>query len=175
MPVCAVAGHDTASAFVAAPLRDRSSAVLSSGTWSLLGLELDEPVLGDDALAVNLSNERGVDGTTRLLRNVMGLWLLQECRRALEPSGAREYEDLLRLAEAASDDVPLFDPDDERSPAPGRHAGADRGRLRARRPGARPRRPASSCAASSSRSPASTGSCSSGSSRSPAAASRRST
>ncbi len=113
VPVCAVAAHDTASAFVAAPLADRTSAVLSSGTWSLLGLELDEPVLDEDAQAFNLSNERGVDGTTRLLRNVMGLWLLQECRRSLEPSGAREYEDLLRLAEAASDDVPLFDPDDD--------------------------------------------------------------
>jgi rhamnulokinase len=117
--VCAVAGHDTASAFVAAPLRDRGSAVLSSGTWSLLGLELDEPVLGEEALAFNLSNERGIDGTTRLLRNVMGLWLLQELRRSLEPSGAREYEDLLRLAEAASDDVPLFDPDDEDLLRPG--------------------------------------------------------
>ncbi|HEY3612986.1 MAG TPA: FGGY family carbohydrate kinase, partial [Gaiellales bacterium] len=104
-PVCAVAAHDTASAFVAAPLRGHGSAVLSSGTWSLLGLELDEPVLDDDALAFNLSNERGVDGTTRLLRNVMGLWLLQECRRSLAPTGAREYDDLLRLAEAASDDV----------------------------------------------------------------------
>src|SRR4029077_12881660 len=71
VPVCAVAGHDTASAFVAAPPRDRSSALLSSGTWSLLRLELDEPALADDALAANLSNERGVDGTTRLLRNVM--------------------------------------------------------------------------------------------------------
>ena len=73
VPVCAVAGHDTASAFVAAPLRDRSSAILSSGTWSLLGLELDEPALDDAAQEFDLSNERGVDGTTRLLRNVMGL------------------------------------------------------------------------------------------------------
>jgi len=119
VPVCAVAAHDTASAFVAAPLRDRSSAVLSSGTWSLLGLELDDPALDDDAQAFNLSNERGVDGTTRLLRNVMGLWLLQECRRSLAPSGASEYEELLRLAEAASDDVPLFDPDDDDLLRPG--------------------------------------------------------
>ena len=141
VPVCAVAGHDTASAFVAAPLRDRSSAVLSSGTWSLLGLELDEPALGDEALAANLSNERGVDGTTRLLRNVMGLWLLQECRRALEPSGAHEYEDLLRLAEAASDDVPLFDPDDEDL----------------LRPGDMPKRIADACVRAGQAPPASTG------------------
>jgi rhamnulokinase len=141
VPVCAVAAHDTASAFAAAPLRDRSSAVLSSGTWSLLGVELDEPVLDDDARAFNLSNERGVDGTTRLLRNVMGLWLLQECRRSLASAGEREYEDLLRLAEAASDDVPLFDPDDD-------------GLLR---PGDMPRRIAEACVRAGQRAPSSTG------------------
>jgi rhamnulokinase len=141
LPVCAVAAHDTASAFVAAPLRDRSSAVLSSGTWSLLGLELDEPELGDEAMAFNLSNERGVDGTTRLLRNVMGLWLLQECRRSLEPTGAREYEDLLRLADAAGDDVPLFDPDDEDL----------------LRPGDMPKRIASACVRAGQQPPDSTG------------------
>jgi rhamnulokinase len=141
VPVCAVAAHDTASAFVAAPLRDRTSAVLSSGTWSLLGLELDEPALGDDALGFNLSNERGVDGTTRLLRNVMGLWLLQECRRSLEPSGAREYEDLLRLAEATTDDVPLFDPDDDDL----------------LRPGDMPKRIANACVRAGQRPPESTG------------------
>jgi len=119
VPVCAVASHDTASAFVAAPLRDHRSAVLSSGTWSLLGLEVGEPALDEDAQGFNLSNERGVDGTTRLLRNVMGLWLLQESRRSLEPGGASAYEDLLRMAEAASDDVPLFDPDDEDLLRPG--------------------------------------------------------
>jgi rhamnulokinase len=119
VPVCAVAAHDTASAFAAAPLRDPGSAVLSSGTWSLLGLELAEPVLDSDAQVSNLSNERGLDGTTRLLRNVMGLWLLQECRRSLAPAGVSAYDDLLRLAEAASDDVPLFDPDDDDLLRPG--------------------------------------------------------
>ncbi len=68
-PVYTVASHDTASAYVAAPLRDSHSAILSSGTWSLLGLELPGPVFSDDAL----TNERGVDGTIRLLKNVMGL------------------------------------------------------------------------------------------------------
>ena len=141
VPVWAVAAHDTASAFVAAPLRDRNSAVLSSGTWSLLGLEVDEPVLDEDAQRFNLSNERGVDGTTRLLRNVMGLWLLQESRRSLEPAGSAGYEDLLRLAEAASDDVPLFDPDDEDL----------------LRPGDMPKRIASACVRAGQRAPASTG------------------
>jgi rhamnulokinase len=141
LPVCAVAAHDTASAFVAAPLRDRSSAVLSSGTWSLLGVELDAPVLDDDAERFNLSNERGVDGTTRLLRNVMGLWLLQESRRSLAPAGAHGYEELLRLAEAVTGDVPLFDPDDEEL----------------LRPGDMPARIAEACARAGQRPPASTG------------------
>jgi rhamnulokinase len=112
VPVHAVAGHDTASAFAAAPLRSANSAVLSSGTWSLLGLELDAPVLTPLAGAFNVTNERGIEGTTRLLRNVMGLWLVQECRR--EWGEALGYDELARLAAAARPDVPLFDPDDER-------------------------------------------------------------
>ena len=115
-PVHTVAGHDTASAFAAAPIEGANAAVLSSGTWSLLGLELDEPVLTAQAAAFNLTNERGIEGTIRLLRNVMGLWLLQECRRRWEPC---TYEDLTRLAGEARADVPLFDPDDERFLAPG--------------------------------------------------------
>ena len=107
LPVHAVAGHDTASAFAAAPVHMREAAILSSGTWSLLGLELDAPVLGPDAAAFNLANERGIDGTIRLLRNVMGLWLVQECRRSL----GMQYDELQRLAEEATGDVPLFDPD----------------------------------------------------------------
>jgi rhamnulokinase len=114
--VRAVAGHDTASAFAAAPVDGDDSAILSSGTWSLLGLELPEPVLGPDAAAANLTNERGVDATTRLLKNVMGLWLVQECRRAW---GAHDYDELHRLAAEAPDDVPLIDPDDEAFLAPG--------------------------------------------------------
>jgi rhamnulokinase len=105
-PVHAVASHDTASAFAAAPLTSPRAAILSSGTWSLLGLELDEPVFADDTL----TNERGVDGTIRLLRNVMGLWLVQECHRRWE----LPYAELVRLAADARPDVPLFDPDDDR-------------------------------------------------------------
>ncbi len=114
--VYAIASHDTASAFAAAPLADEHAAILSSGTWSLLGLELPEPVLTDAARAANLTNERGVEGTTRLLKNVMGMWLLEECRRAW---GDVAYDELLRSAETAGDDVPLFDPDDEGFLAPG--------------------------------------------------------
>ena len=119
-PVYAVAGHDTASAFVAAPVRTPEAAVLSSGTWSLLGLELAEPILSPEACAYNLTNERGVDGTIRLLRNVMGLWLLQECRRQWAGSGGpRDYDELNRLAARAAGEVALFDPDDERFLRPG--------------------------------------------------------
>jgi rhamnulokinase len=115
-PVHTVAGHDTASAFVAAPIAGPNAAVLSSGTWSLLGLEIDAAVLTPEAAGYNLTNERGVDGTIRLLRNVMGLWLLQECRREWEPC---DYDELARLASDARDDVPLFDPDDEAFLQPG--------------------------------------------------------
>jgi rhamnulokinase len=110
-----VASHDTASAFVAAPVRGENAAILSSGTWSLLGLELDAPVLTDRAREFNLTNERGVDGTIRLLRNVMGLWLVQECHRHWDAS----YDELHELAAQARPDVPLFDPDDERFLPPG--------------------------------------------------------
>jgi rhamnulokinase len=111
-PVHAVAAHDTASAFVGTPVRGDDTAVLSSGTWSLLGIEVRDPVLGEEAAALNLTNERGLDGTVRLLRNVMGLWLLQECRRAWSERGdALDYDELHRLACEAPSDVPLFDPD----------------------------------------------------------------
>ncbi len=110
-PVFTVASHDTASAYVGTPLRDPQSAILSSGTWSLLGLELDEPVFIDP----ELTNERGLDGTTRLLKNVMGLWLEQECARVW----AADPADLQRAAQAASNHVALFDPDRDEFLAPG--------------------------------------------------------
>jgi len=119
-PVWTVAGHDTAAAFVATPLSGPRDAVLSSGTWSLLGLEVAAPFLGADAAEMNLTNERGLDATIRLLRNVMGLWLLQECRRHWAASGtAWEYDELHALAAAAPQDVALFDPDDDSLLAPG--------------------------------------------------------
>jgi len=114
-PVYAVAGHDTASAFAAVPV-DEHAAVLSSGTWSLLGLELPEPVLSDAARDATLTNERGIDGTTRLLKNVMGLWLLEESRRCW---GDTSYDELHALATEAEPDVPLFDPDGDEFLRPG--------------------------------------------------------
>jgi rhamnulokinase len=118
--VYAVASHDTASAFAAAPVRDEHAAILSSGTWSLIGLEMPEPVLGEAAREATLTNERGIDGTTRLLKNVMGMWLLEECRRTWVQQGREwSYDDLHRLAQAADGVVPLFDPDDEAFLPPG--------------------------------------------------------
>jgi rhamnulokinase len=114
-PVAAVATHDTASAVVAVPATSANAAYISSGTWSLVGVELDEPVLTARAQAANLTNERGFGGTTRLLKNVMGLWLVQECRRAW---GGAEYAQLAELAESAAGGV-LFDPDLPELLAPG--------------------------------------------------------
>ncbi|WP_210493333.1 rhamnulokinase family protein [Patulibacter sp. SYSU D01012] len=116
--VHAVGSHDTASAFAAAPVTGEggasTSAILSSGTWSLLGLELDAPVLTAAAREANLTNERGVDGTIRLLKNVMGLWLEQELSRTWHLHAA----ELQRLAAEADPDVPVLDIDDPAFLAP---------------------------------------------------------
>lgn len=119
--VVAPGTHDTASAVAAVPFESgRPAAYVSSGTWSLVGLEVRRPVINEAALSANLTNEGGVAGTFRLLKNVMGLWLLQECRRAWADSGADlSYEDLIRRAEAARPFVALIDPDDDRLLRPG--------------------------------------------------------
>ena len=77
-----VGSHDTASAVVAIPAAERPFVYISSGTWSLVGTELDRPILSGEAMAANFTNERGVDGRIRFLRNVGGLWLLQESLRS---------------------------------------------------------------------------------------------
>jgi rhamnulokinase len=118
-PVVNVASHDTASAVVATPLSGRRSAYISSGTWSLVGIERDGAVLSDAARRSNLTNERGFAGTTRLLKNVMGLWLLQESRRAWARQGRPlDYADLIALAQEAPSSF-LFDPDRPELLAPG--------------------------------------------------------
>jgi rhamnulokinase len=112
-PVIAPATHDTASAVVAVPAEGEAYAYISSGTWSLMGVETRTPLTDDRALAVNFTNEGGIDGTIRLLKNIMGLWLVQECRRVWERAGRTySYEELMRLAEAAPPFVSLVDPDD---------------------------------------------------------------
>ena len=109
------ATHDTASAVAAVPARGEDWAYVSSGTWSLVGLEVPEPVLTPEALAANLTNEAGVNGTTRLLKNVMGLWIVQECCRAW---GVTDFAALYAEAEGVPGG-PTFDPDHPRFLPPG--------------------------------------------------------
>jgi rhamnulokinase len=97
--VIAPAGHDTASAVVATPFPGSGGLFISSGTWSLVGVEVPRPVVTPESLAANLTNEGGYGGTTRLLRNVMGLWILQECRRSWASQGVdHSYAELTGLA-----------------------------------------------------------------------------
>ncbi len=99
IPVIATACHDTASAVVSVPADGGSWAFLSSGTWSLMGVELKEPVLSPASLKYNFTNEGGVDGTIRFLKNIAGLWPVQECRRSwLEEKKEFSYTELTRLA-----------------------------------------------------------------------------
>ncbi len=119
--VIAGAGHDTACAVAAAPApADRSWAFLSSGTWSLLGAEIDRPCLTEAARAAPFTNERGPDGTIRFLKNMTGLWLVQECRRVWESRGERaDHAALIDAARAAPPFRTLIDPDAPEFATPG--------------------------------------------------------
>ncbi len=111
-PVIAVASHDTASAVAAVPGLDARSAYISSGTWSLMGCEVPAPVINERAMHANFTNEGGVGGTIRLLKNIAGLWLIQECRRQWAHAGTNySWAELLALAEAASPFGARIDPD----------------------------------------------------------------
>jgi rhamnulokinase len=118
----AVASHDTASAVLGTPLPPSTPAIfISSGTWSLVGMELHRPVLNRVALACNLSNEQGYGGTVRLLRNVAGLWLLQQCRAAFatEDGVTLDYTTLTDMAARADAFIAVVDPDDAAFLRPG--------------------------------------------------------
>jgi rhamnulokinase len=125
VPVIAPATHDTGSAVAAVPASSRNSGppdwcYLSSGTWSLLGVEVREPIINEATRRHNFTNEGGVDGTIRLLKNIMGLWLVQECRRAWSREGRElSYEELIPRAEAAPAFRSLINPDDPSFLAPG--------------------------------------------------------
>jgi len=102
IPVFTVASHDTGSAVAAVPAQGENFLYISSGTWSLVGLEVNEPVINDSAFEANVTNEGGVYGTFRLLKNVMGLWILQECRRRWKLDGKDySYSELANLANNA--------------------------------------------------------------------------
>lgn len=113
VPVVVPATHDTAAAVAAVPARGSNWCYLSSGTWSLMGVETPRPVIDERTLRFNFTNEGGVGGTIRLLKNIMGLWLVQECRRAWEREGhSYSYDDLVRMAEQSPPRGPVVDPDD---------------------------------------------------------------
>jgi rhamnulokinase len=118
--VIAVGSHDTASAVVAVPATTDDFAYISCGTWGLVGVELDAPVLTEESRLANFTNEGGVDGRVRYLHNVMGLWLLSESVRSWEEDG--ESIDLPALLRAAGDvtaEVPIFDANDPKFLSPG--------------------------------------------------------
>jgi sugar (pentulose or hexulose) kinase len=120
-PVIAGLSHDTAAAVAAVPADPgKRWAYLSSGTWSLLGVELEEPILTEQANQLNFTNEGGAEGTVRFLKNIMGLWILQECRRTWEKRGARfDYATLAQMAADAPPRKAFIDPDDARFFPPG--------------------------------------------------------
>ena len=110
VPVIAVAGHDTASAVIAVPTPDKDYAYLSCGTWSLLGIESSEAIINDKSKEYNFTNEGGIDGTTRFLKNICGLWLFEKCRDEFKdvPSNIGELAALCLLSDCDS----IINPDD---------------------------------------------------------------
>ncbi|MGD2294920.1 MAG: rhamnulokinase family protein [Candidatus Aminicenantes bacterium] len=111
LPVIAVASHDTGSAVAAVPAEGRNWAFISSGTWSCMGIEILSPIVTDKALELNFTNEGGVEGTFRFLKNIMGLWLLQECRRIWAKDHLYSYGELMEAAKTAPALEVIFDPD----------------------------------------------------------------
>jgi rhamnulokinase len=119
-PVIAGASHDTAAAVASVPASLGSWAYLSSGTWSLMGVELESPLINQQSLKRNFTNEGGILGTTRFLKNIMGFWILQECRRSWEKDGSvYDYSTLARLASQERSTEAWIDPNDKRFLQPG--------------------------------------------------------
>ena len=110
--VVAVAGHDTASAIAAIPAENEKFAYLSSGTWSLMGIEVPEPIISDESFQMNFTNEGGVDGTTRFLKNTTGMWLLEQCRAEWSKAGKDySYPEIIKMAESAEPFRSIIDSD----------------------------------------------------------------
>ena len=120
VPVILPACHDTGSAVVAVPAKNEDFVWLSSGTWSIMGAEVREPCLTEKALEYNFTNEGGVNGTWRLSKNIMGLWLVQECRREWSRQGEEiSFDALTQLAAESERFLSVIDPDDGLFLAPG--------------------------------------------------------
>lgn len=120
IPVLAVAEHDTGSAVISVPVTEGQYAYLSSGTWSLLGVESATPVINDKTYQHNYTNEGGFNNTTRLLKNIMGLWIYQECKRAWDKQGeVMSFDELEQAAEISEPFAAFIDPDDDIFYSPG--------------------------------------------------------
>lgn len=109
--VIAVAGHDTGSAVLAAPAENENFAYLSSGTWSLMGIESAEPVINEETYALNFTNEGGADGSVRLLKNICGMWLIEQCKKEWEKDGAVSYNEIVKAAQKATPFQSFINPD----------------------------------------------------------------
>ncbi len=119
VPVVAVAGHDTGSAVAAVPAEDEGFAYLSSGTWSLMGVELKEPEITEESFEMNFTNEGGVDGTTRFLKNITGMWLLEQCRAVWKKEGKDySYPEIMQMMQTTSKSVDVINPDAPEFAAP---------------------------------------------------------
>ena len=112
IPCIAVASHDTASAIVSVPAQGKNWAYLSSGTWSLLGIESNVPLVSEKTLEMNFTNEGGVEGTTRFLKNIMGMWLIQECKRIWDQEGELDWHQIVELCNASEPFKSIINPDD---------------------------------------------------------------
>lgn len=111
IPVIAVAGHDTASAIASVPAEDGNFAYISSGTWSLMGIESPKPIISEQTAAMNYTNEGGVEGTTRFLKNIMGMWLIQECRRVWYKEVNYTWDQMVNMVSDAEPFKFIVDPD----------------------------------------------------------------
>ena len=119
VPVIAVAGHDTASAIAAVPASDERFAYLSSGTWSLMGIEVPAPVINAESARLNFTNEGGIEGTTRFLKNITGIWLMEQCRKVWKAAGKDySYAQLIEMAQAEAAFPGRIHPDDPCFAAP---------------------------------------------------------
>jgi rhamnulokinase len=120
VPVVATAGHDTGAAVAAVPASSGDHVFISSGTWSILGVEIDAPLITPELLAYNFTNEGGVENTVRLMKNIMGLWILQECRREWAQGGEElSWDELTQLGAQAEPFGSLVNPDYARFLHPG--------------------------------------------------------
>lgn len=111
IPVISVAGHDTASAVAAVPAKTSHFAYLSSGTWSLMGIEVKDAIINEESYDKNFTNEGGIEGTTRFLKNICGMWLLERCRKEWEATSNYSYAELIDAALAVQPFRSLINPD----------------------------------------------------------------